>query len=82
MNEEYVLQEDGYALGFPGDSFVMRARNRTIFGLQRAFEEKVECEMVGMDPKEREHLKRICTAYTDQGPPPLTDYEKFVRSVK
>lgn len=69
---EYELQADGYALGFPGDTQLMRARYRTPAGLSR------ECDALDGEPNS-DRCKPVLRAYTAQGSPPLTEYRTFVK---
>jgi hypothetical protein len=72
MLNEFDLMEDGYARGFPGDTYLMRSRYRTAHGLMR------DCEALdGEEPSDR--TKPVCRAYSNAGNPPLTSYREFVK---
>lgn len=72
MQAEFELQPDGYALGFPGDTFLIRSRYRTAHGLTR------DCEALdGEEPSDR--TKSVCRAYSNLGNPPLLNYREFVK---
>lgn len=74
MQAEFELQSDGYALGYPGDSFLIRSRYRTAHGLQRVIDD--------LEGPESPLLKTACAAFSNQGCPPLTDYRTFVKRGK